>query len=186
MNALDRTPGTARESVRDLDGFLEVVGPRLRTLLARQRVPPEDVDDILQQTLLALVYQWDRVRDPEAWLIGTVRNQCRLYWRRKRSTLYEAVDAAVLEWLAAPQPAPQVRSDLWRDLEATLDRMPGRCRRLLRLRYQLGYEASEVAARMGYSPLSIRKVGQRCLAELARRLVAGDSGTECAGGGREG
>ena len=52
--------------------------------------------------------------------------------------------------------------------------MPPRCRRLLRLRYQLGYEAGEVAERMGYSPLSIGKLTQRCLEELARRLGAAD------------
>lgn len=192
--ALDRIPAPERAGERDLDAFLRVVRPRLRALLARQRVPPEDAEDILQQTLLALVYQWDRVRDPDAWLVGTVRNQCRLYWRRRRSALYEAVDAVVLEWLAAPLPPPQAHGDLWRDVEAMLELMPDRCRRLLRLRYQLGYEGSEVAARMGYSPLSINKITQRCLAELTRRLVArgasdgetgivgGEPGSECAPG----
>lgn len=171
---LDSLAPGAAPAERDLEGFLRRVRPHLRALFARQRIPPEDTEDLLQQTLLALVYQWDRVRDPEAWLAGTVRNQCRSYWRRKRRALYDAVDAAVLEWLAPPQPSAQDRRDLWHDFETTLERMPPRCRRLLRLRYQLGYETGEVAAQMGYSPLSIGKLSQRCLEELARRLGTTD------------
>lgn len=178
MRILDSAAAAAAPAERDLESVLHAARPHLRTLLARQRIPPEDAEDLLQQTLLALVYQWRNVRDPEAWLVGTVRNQCRSYWRRKRRVLYEAVDAAMLEWLAAPQPSPQERRDLWRDLEATLERLPPRCRCLLRLRYQLGYEPREVAARMGYSPLSIGKITQRCLDELARRLVTAEGGAD--------
>lgn len=182
MTVLDRVSADALSSERNLEKFLHEVRPRLRSVFSRHRIPPEDTEDILQQTLLALVYQWEKVRDPEAWLMGTVRNQCRLYWRRKRRLLYEAVDAVVLEWLATPQPSPQDRRDLWHDLEATLERLPERCQRLLRLRYQLGYEPNEVADRMGYSRLSISKITHRCLAELARQLVAadGDHGAETA------
>lgn len=173
-------PGAAHPE-RDLESFLRTARPQLRALFARHRIPPPDCEDLLQQTLLALVYQWERVRDPDAWLVGTVRNQCRSYWRRKRRALYETVDAAVLEWLAAPQPPPQERRDLWRDLETVLAGMPPRCRRLLRLRYQLGFESGEVAARMGYSPLSIGKLTQRCLEELARRLGTATGGPDGSG-----
>lgn len=174
MTVLDSVSAEALSSERNLERFLQQVRPRLRSVFARHRIPPEDAEDILQQTLLALVYQWEKVRDPEAWLMGTVRNQCRLYWRRKRRLLYDAVDAAVLEWLATPEPSPQDRRDLWHDLEASLQRLPERCQRLLRLRYQLGYDAGEVADRMGYSRLSISKITHRCLAALARQLVDAD------------
>jgi RNA polymerase sigma factor (sigma-70 family) len=154
-----------------LEQFLDSVQPRLKVLFSRHRIPPQDTEDILQQTLLALVYQWNNVRDPEAWLFGTLRNKCRIYWRDRRRLLYEAVDAAVLEWVAEPQAPVQERQDLWHDFETLLDQLPQRCRSLLRMRYGLGYEPPEIADHLGYSRASINKVTTRCLAALTHRLV---------------
>lgn len=154
-----------------LEQFLDQIQPRLKVLFARHRIPPQDTEDILQQTLLALVYQWTNVRDPEAWLFGTLRNKCRLYWRDRRRKLYEAVDTAVLEWIAEPQPPHQEREELWYDFETLIDQLPERCRNLLRLRYGLGYEPPEIADQLGYSRASISKVTTRCLAALTHRLV---------------
>ncbi|MEM7480329.1 MAG: sigma-70 family RNA polymerase sigma factor [Acidobacteriota bacterium] len=166
MRALNNAPLET-----SLEDFLQEVQPKLKAIFARHRIPPQDTEDILQQTLLALVYQWEKVRDPEAWLIGTLRNKCLLYWRERRRRLYQAVDAVVLEWMAEPEPPAQERKDLWRDLEACLEQLPERCQSLLRLRYGLGYEPPEVAAELGYSPLSINKVTNRCIAALTRQLV---------------
>ena len=99
-----------------LEQFLKRVRPRLKTLFARYRIPPQDTEDILQQALLALVYQRQTIRDPEAWLVGTLRNKCLLYWREHRRKLYDAVDAAVLECMAEPMPPAQEGIDLRRDL----------------------------------------------------------------------
>ena len=110
------------------------------------------------------------LRDPEAWLLGTLRNKCLLYWRDHRRKLYEAVDAAVLELMAEPTPPAQKAADLRRDLALAIEQLPERCRSLLSLRYQ-GYEPPEVAKRLGYSQGSISKVTNRCLAALTRRLL---------------
>jgi len=153
-----------------LEEFLKQVRPRLKALFARYSIPPQDTEDILQQALLALVYQRQLVRDPETWLLGTLRNKCLLYWREHRRKLYEAVDAAVLELMAEPMAPAQEASDLQRDLANALGQLPERCRSLLSLRYQ-GYESTEMAARLGYSQASINKVTHRCLAALTRRLL---------------
>jgi len=160
---------------QSLETLLARMETRLHRLFTRYRVPPQDTEDILQQGLLALIHQWDRVRSPEAWLLATLRNHCRRYWRDRRRRIYEAMDAAVLEWLAAPQEPTQEGAAFRRDLEAVLDEMPERCSQLLRLRYQLGYEPNEVAARMGYSPASIPKVTRRCLSALTQRLLDSES-----------
>jgi DNA-directed RNA polymerase specialized sigma24 family protein len=52
-----------------------------------------------------------------------------------------------------------------------IDRLPPRCQAILQLRYRLGYDAAEVAARLGYSPASMGKVTTRCLAALTRQLT---------------
>jgi RNA polymerase sigma factor (sigma-70 family) len=166
MSALDQPKVEA-----SLEGFLVRVRPRLRVLFAHYKIPPQDTEDILQQALLALVYQRQEVRDPEAWLFGTLRNKCLLYWREQRRKLYDAVDAAVLECMAEPTAPAQVGADLRRDLESALEFLPERCRSLLSLRYSQGYEPPELAERLGYSPSSINKITTRCLAALTRHLV---------------
>lgn len=155
-----------------LEQFLAKIRPRIKVLFARYRIPPQDTEDILQQALLALVYQRQGVRDPEAWLLGTLRNKCLVYWRDRRRKLYDAVDEAVLECMAEPQAPAQEEADLRRDLAYAIDRLPERCRSLLSLRYRHGYAPPELAKRLGYSPSSISKITTRCLAALTRQLTA--------------
>lgn len=160
------------ETVLPFEEFLQTVEPKLKRLLALYRIPSEDAEDVLQQALLALLYQWERVRDPESWLFGTVKRHCLMYWRRQRRRIYSAVDSTILEWLSEPIAPSQERADLLSDLESLIDRLPHRCRSLLRLRFRLGYEPLEVARKLGYSASSIRKVTTRCLAALSRELLA--------------
>lgn len=154
------------------DDFLKKVEPRLKRVLATYRIPTDDAEDVLQQTLLALIYQWDRVRDPECWLLGTLKRHCLMYWRTNRRRIYSTVDSTILEWLSEPVAPAQERSDLLCDLENLLGRLPSRCRSLLHLRFQLGYEPVEVARRLGYRASSIGKITTRCLAALSRELLA--------------
>jgi RNA polymerase sigma-70 factor (ECF subfamily) len=155
-----------------LEEFLDRVRPRIRALFLRYHIPPQDTEDILQQALLALLYHRDSIRDPEAWLVGTLRNKCLLYWRDHRRKLYDAVDAAVLEFVAEPQAPDQEGADLRRDLASAIEQLPERCRSILSLRYRHGYSPSEMSVFMGYSQGSISKMTNRCLAALTRRLVA--------------
>ncbi len=172
MSALDQP-----QVETSLENLLRDVQPRLKVLFARYRIPPQDTEDIVQQALLALIYQRQAIRDPAAWMMGTIRNKCLLYWREQRRKLYDAVDAAVLEFMAEPKAPDQEETDLRRDINHAIEQLPERCRSLLALRYGHGYEALELAERMGYSPSSINKITTRCLAALTRHLVA--SGILC-------
>jgi RNA polymerase sigma factor (sigma-70 family) len=154
------------------EDLLKTIEPKLKRVLATYRIPPEDAEDVLQQSLLALLHQWDIVRDPESWLVGTLRRHCFMYWRKQRRRLYSAVDSAILEWLCEPVAPPQERADLLCDLRTLIGRLPSRCRLLLELRFQLGYEPAEVARRLGYRDSSIGKITTRCLAALSRALLA--------------
>ena len=58
------------------------------------------------------------------------------------------------------------------DLDSLIGRLPSRCRSLLQLRFRLGYEAPEIAERLGYRTSSIGKITTRCLAALSRELFA--------------
>jgi RNA polymerase sigma factor (sigma-70 family) len=165
------TPDPPEPSV-SFDDFLKKIEPRLKRVLGNYRIPSEDAEDVLQQALLALLYQWERVRDPDCWLIGTLKRHCLMYWRTHRRRFYSAVDSTLLEWLSEPSPPPQEKSDLLCDLESLIGRLPVRCRSLLQLRFRLGYEPMEVAARLGYRASSIGKVTKRCLEALSREMLA--------------
>jgi RNA polymerase sigma-70 factor (ECF subfamily) len=156
--------------------FLERVQPRLKCVFARYRIPPDDAEDLLQQALLAFIRHAGEVREPGAWLAGILRHKCLLYWRDRRRKVYDAVDDTVLEWMAEPQAPEQQQADLRHDLESVIERLPKRCRTLLRLRYGFGYEAPELAEHLGYRPSSIGKITTRCLAAFSRHLVAAGLG----------
>lgn len=162
----------ARKEGDTFEDFVAQVEPKLKRLLAAYRIPKENVEDLLQNSLLALLYHWEVVVDPESFLFGTVRRHCLMYWRANRRRIYSAVDAAVLEWLSQPLDPSQERSDLLSDLESLIDRLPSRCRTLLRLRFRLGYEPQEVADKLGYRASSIGKITNRCLTALSRELLA--------------
>jgi len=70
-----------------------------------------------------------------------------------------------------PLAPEQEDADVRRDLATAIERLPERCRALLSLRYNHGYEPPEVALRLGYSPTSISKTTTRCLAALTRQLT---------------
>jgi len=167
MTVLERS--TATDSIADV---LVRARPALERVLASYDVLPEDAEDLLQDTYLTLLYKWEKVQCPEAWLIGTLRKKCIMHWRRVRKRMMDSMDEVLLEILSEPERPTQDRQDLKRDFERVLGNLPDRCQRLLRLRYILGYGPGEVAVEMGYQPSSIRKITSRCLANLTRELVA--------------
>ncbi|HEX7199492.1 MAG TPA: sigma factor, partial [Dongiaceae bacterium] len=86
--------------VTTIEECMKQAGPALKRVLAAYRIPSEDADDLLQQSLLALLHQWQEVREPEKWLSVTLKRHCQMYWRRQRRRLYSAVDSALLDWLS--------------------------------------------------------------------------------------
>ena len=158
------------EVEEDFEAILEAVQSKLARILNQFRIPREDAEDVLQQAYLALVYQLDDVRDPEAWLVGTIRNKCLVYWRDRRRRVFDTVDTTILEWLAEATSPCQHSVDVRSDLARLVARLPEKCRDLLRLRYGLGFEPPEVAEKLGYRPSSMSKVTNRCLAQLTRQM----------------
>lgn len=161
-----------------LEEVLQRIQPKLTQILGRYRIPAQDAEDVLQETFLTLVHKWDVIRNPEAWVVVTLRNRCLIYWRRKRRAFYQAVDTAILELLSEPEAPSQKKTELRHDLQRLVGRLPNRCQSLLRLRYGLGCSSSEVAERMGYRQSSIRKVTSRCLAALTKELMQSGFETE--------
>lgn len=173
MSAIDQP--NERET---FDALLERLRPRLKQILYRYQIPPEDAEDILQEALLATVLKWERIKNPEAWLIVTLKNRCLIYWRRRRGNICTSVDMGVLEVLSEPEAPPQERQHLRWDLDSMIETLPSKHQDLLRMRYVLGHTSSEVAERLGYCTSSVRKLASRCLARLSEQMESESKGDD--------
>lgn len=172
-SALQETSEAAERRFHEL---LKEVRPRALWLLGRHRIPAQDAEDLLQQTLLALLLKYQEVRDPEAWVLGTLRIKCIRYWRLRRARPLDPLDEAVLERAEPPGPLAHEVAEARHDLELALARLPVRCRFILRHRYGFGYRATEIAEILDCPAASVRKSASRCLSALARELRAAEPG----------
>ena len=155
-----------------VEEILEDLQPRIQHVFSRFRIPPQEAEDVLHQTLLTYLYKRANILDAERWLMGTLRNRCLLYWRDRRRRLYTSVDNALLESIAEAEESAPERGDLLRDLNAALARIPKRYRGLLWSRYKHGAEGPESSPEVGDKASGIHKVTERCMAALTRSLVA--------------
>lgn len=107
------------------DKILRRAEPKLKSLMVRYRIPPEDAEDVLQQALLAFLYNFEKIGGSEAWLLGHTKNRCLLYWREKRRQLY-SFDQEVPQSLALYPSKPErtLVTFLTRDIESPVRLSP--------------------------------------------------------------
>lgn len=142
------------------------------------RLDSATAEDVVQNTLLALVRYSDQISEPHAvlrWLIVTARREAmRAVQLRDRTELME--DAA--RTVAAPEsdePEPQaMASAIQRVLWRNVVRLSARCQQLLRvIAFADRPDYSAVSAALGMPIGSIGPTRGRCLAKL-RALLAAD------------
>lgn len=150
-----------------MDGFRVEAGK----LLARFRIPPQDAEDLLQDTFLLFLRRKPEVESDGRWLQGALKYRCLVYWRDRRRQFYHLMDTALLEALAEPTAPSQETRVLLADVIQRVDELPERCRSVLKLRYQSDFRPAELADHLGYSRRGIYKILERCLAALAKKLL---------------
>jgi RNA polymerase sigma-70 factor (ECF subfamily) len=153
---------------RDFARALEEERRLFRRVLQYYRIPPEDAEDLVQETLLVAVTKWPEIESLGPWLYGALRLRCISYWRRRRTadSVVVRLAARLDEDQGPPLPPGQEHRERQVVLAELARRLPLRYRRLLTMRFQLGMTPPEVAAALGYSPGSVRKMVQRGLALL--------------------
>lgn len=155
---------------RPIEALLLRLQPEMARILKVQAIPPEDAEDLLQESVFALLHKWEGVRNPEAWLLATLRNRCTLYWRRRRDERFQPVDLLRLDALAGPQAPPQEREELRHDLNVALSHLTEEERNILRLRFEQGWESAEIAAELGFGSEGLRRLTSRSVVELGRAM----------------
>lgn len=156
-----------------LEAALSRAQPKITKILAAAAIPNEDAEDLLHDVFARLMVSADVVVDPEAWLVASVKFASQVYWRVRRRRFIDQLDQALTDVLEAPSNPSEDDLELACDLERHVSGLSIQCRRLIQLRYGLGFEPTELAEDMGYTTRGVRKVTRRCLDSLAVRLARG-------------
>lgn len=139
--------------------WVEVQQP-VATFIAAAGPGFHDTDDLLQKVAVIAFEKFDTF-DPDcgpflAWVIGIAKNEL-LHWRRGLSRDRHVFQPEVLECLAdaqrqeAGEPSLAGQAVAW-----CLDKVRGRAREILSLRYVDDLKPAEIADRLGTSSSSIR------------------------------
>lgn len=169
---IHRPPG--RRNDQPIEQVLAAVREPTAELFREYQVPEDDAQDLLQESLTALVFKWEAVHNPVAWLLATLRNRCESYRRQAlalRRQLEEAKSRASTG--GGDDGAGLHLAELRHDLNAAVARLPSNYQHLLRLRYGLGCTGAEVAEQLGRGCDGVRRDLTTCLTLLARELEAG-------------
>lgn len=158
---------------------LGLLASRLRAYLKRRLSGlPDEVEDLVQETLLALHLQrgtYDPTLPVSAWAVAIARHKLVDLWRRRgrRDGLNDAIDDVDEQLLAAEPDDGGAR----RDLETLFDALPQAQRVAIELTKLEGLSVAEAAARTGASESAIKVQVHRGLKRLAA-LVRRDPGGE--------
>jgi RNA polymerase sigma-70 factor (ECF subfamily) len=154
---------------------LACVAARLRAYLRRRmQSVPEDVEDLVQETLLALHLQrgtYDPSLPVGAWVLAIARHKLVDLWRRRgrQEALNEPLDDVDDAVLASTE----AESGAQRDLAKLLEELPAAQRQAIVLTKIEGLSVAEAAQRAGASESAIKVQVHRGLKKLAA-LVRGE------------
>lgn len=152
--------------------LLEQLAPALRVTVrgaaSRFSLPLADVEDIVQETLLAVHlkrHTWKQTEPLAPWLRAIARNKLIDNLRRRgRGGRVDVPLDGILETLAAPEPETHLTPA---DADKLLAAINGRQREVVRAIAVEGLTATETAARLGVSEGAIRVALHRGLAAIA-------------------
>lgn len=154
---------------------LRRIAQRLRSYLRRRMQSlPDDLEDLVQETLLALHLQrgtWDPALPVSAWVLAIARHKLVDLWRRRgrQDALHDPLDGVDEALLAQPDAEPLAR----RDLGALLAGLPTAQREAIMLTKIDGLSVAEASVRTGASESAIKVQVHRGLKKLAALVRCG-------------
>ncbi|MGC4942039.1 SigE family RNA polymerase sigma factor [Kribbella sp. DT2] len=148
--------------------FTEFVTQKYGALLGTAYLLTRDhglAEDVVQTALAKCWRTWDTIRadDPYAYVRQVLVNTCRAYWRVKKGKL---------EFPTEELPTRPVLVDYYDRIErdsvlvAALERLPGRMRVVVVLRYLVDLSEAETAEEVGCAVGTIKSQTSRALARL--------------------
>jgi DNA-directed RNA polymerase specialized sigma24 family protein len=168
--------------VAESDPFVELlreIQPQLQRLFQRFRIPAEVAERLLEDTVMVMLYRRDDLVRPDRWLIRTLRFACLRHCRDQRRRLCLAADKEIRRWIDDDQVSDEEKVRRKLLLSRRIDRLPARCRPLLRHTYHLALVSGEGLPHRfsprplhsGLGPMRPEDPHIRCLSLLMRHLV---------------
>ena len=148
---------------------LTLLAARLRAYLRRRLAAfPDEVEDLVQETLLALHLQrgtYDPTQPVSAWAVAIARHKLVDHWRRhgRREALHDPIDDVDEQLLAADPDDGGAR----RDLQTLLQDLPPAQQQAIVLTKLEGLSVAEAAQRTGASESAVKVQVHRGLKRLA-------------------
>ncbi len=145
------------------------------------RLDTADAADAVQTTWLRLLEHLDRIEDPErlvGWLVTTMRRECLRILRRTGRERPHSPEVVAFDTPDPGEPvdAALIRKERDAELWAAFERMPDRCRRLLRVLMTSPPPPYEAIADLLEIPIgSIGPTRARCLSRLRGMLDQTDA-----------
>ena len=156
--------------------FREAYPSLLRFVFSRTEMPPQDVEDLVQETI---AQAWQRRAEflgqasLETWLFSIARHKIADYWRARKKVAVEVTEA-LARISEAPLPEELLGTvELRTRVAEALERMDLAYARVLTLRYLEDLPVREVAQRLGESESAVESRLTR--AREAFRLLLGGS-----------
>ena len=167
MRAANRGDGDAYKRV--LEGLTPVLRAWVRRGLARYGSAQEEVEDVVQETLLALHlkrHTWDEARPLLPWVRAIAQNKLIDAMRRRGRHIHVPIDEVGDGLSVDPEPATMDGLES----ERALGLLQGRARDIVMAISIEGASAREVAERLGMTEGAVRVALHRALKSLADAL----------------
>lgn len=134
---------------------------RVRRWLARSRLSPEDIDEVMQEAYcrIAMLPSVDHIDQPLAYMFATARNLLLRRLKRQQVVALEAL-SVIDTWQdeATPSPEAQAASRIsYERVMAIINQLPERCRKVVELRKIEGWSQKEIAAHLGITEKAVEK-----------------------------
>jgi RNA polymerase sigma-70 factor (ECF subfamily) len=162
----------------DFEAVLRETQSVLRAYIAGMGVPLDTVDDLAQEVYLEFYKGRERKPgdvEPIRWLKGIAKNLCLNYFRKSKRKAEQHLEAVAVLLERLPCPLEDVREP--EALDGCLEKLPGRSREMVALRYEEGMESAAIGKRLGLSPEAVRITLLRvrtALRECLGRRLAGE------------
>jgi len=143
---------------------------RIRRWLARSRLSPEDIDEVMQEAYcrIAMLPSVDHIDQPLAYMFTTCRNLLLRRLKRQQIVVLEAL-TEIETWEDEANPSPEeqaARRMSYERVLAIIGQLPERCRKVIELRKIEGWSQKEIAAHLGMTEKAVEKqvwVGVRAI-----------------------
>jgi RNA polymerase sigma-70 factor (ECF subfamily) len=142
-------------SMRELAGLWVQSQPAIAAYLTANVVDAHHAEDLVQdvaQVVAEKFAEYDRERSFTSWALGIARNRLLKYYRSRARDRLVLSEMALSKLGEALERVEQEAEDRRIALRTCLDRVAGRRRKVLELRYGENAKVTEIAEKLGMSP----------------------------------